>query len=189
MDDAGLQAAVGATTIFARVTPEQKARVIARGAARRGDGRLPRRRRQRRGRAARRRRRHLGRGRDRRRARTPPTSCCSTKTSACSPTGIVRGPAHLRQHDQVRADGDLVELREHVQRRRRVAVPVVPADAADADPAQQPPLRRRQLTIPTDHVDEELLAAPGALGHRPDPPLHASVRADHLGCSTSSPSA
>ena len=29
-----------------------------------------------------------------------------------------RGPPHLRQHDQVRADGHVVELREHVQRRR-----------------------------------------------------------------------
>ena len=53
-----------------------------------------------------------------------------------------RGPANLRQHDQVRPDGDLVELREHVQRRRRVAVSELPADAPDADPAQQPALRR-----------------------------------------------
>ena len=62
--------------------------------------------------------------------------------------GVMRGPAHLRQHAQVRPDGDVVELRQHVQRGRRVAVPVVPADAAVADPAQQPALRRRPARDP-----------------------------------------
>ena len=52
--------------------------------------------------------------------------------------GVDGRPPDLRQHDEVRADGHVQQLREHVQRRRGVAVPDVPADAALADPAQQP---------------------------------------------------
>ena len=44
----------------------------------------------------------------------------------------------LREHDEVRADGHVEQLREHVQRRRGVDFPDVPAHAALADPAQQP---------------------------------------------------
>src|SRR6266511_1945534 len=54
--------------------------------------------------------------------RTPPTSSCSRRTWRPRRRGG-RGPAHLREHDQVRADGHLLELREHVQRRRRLALP------------------------------------------------------------------
>ena len=35
-----------------------------------------------------------------------------------------------------------------------------------------------EMTIPTDNVDEELLARPAAVGHRPDPPLHGLLRPD-----------
>ena len=111
-----------ATTIFARVTPEQKSRIIQAQRALGttvgflGDGVNDARR------AARRRRRHLGRHRHRRRqgrrrhrpARQGPRRPRRRRR---------RGPAHLRQHHQVRADGHVVELREHVQRRRRLAVP------------------------------------------------------------------
>ncbi len=83
--------------------------------------RLSRRRRQRRDRAPPRRRRHLGRlgGRRRqgRRGRRPARQGSRHPRRRCR-----RGPAHLRQHDQVRPDGHLVELREHVLRGRRVAV-------------------------------------------------------------------
>ena len=37
-----------------------------------------------------------------------------------------------------------------------------------------------QMTIPTDHVDEEQLARAVALGHRLHPPIHAPVRSDQL---------
>ncbi len=60
LDDDALAAALPSTTIFARVTPEQKSRVIKAQRALGVDGRLPRRRGQRRRRAARRRRWHLG---------------------------------------------------------------------------------------------------------------------------------
>ena len=39
--------------------------------------------------------------------------------------------------------GTSQQLRQHVHRRRRLAVPAVPADAARPDPAQQPALRRQ----------------------------------------------
>ena len=76
-----------------------------------------------------------------------------------------RGPADLRQHDQVRADGHVEQLRQHVQRRGGVRRPALPADAA----------RRRscsttcsttpsQLAIPTDRVDPEQVRAPVRAG-------------------------
>ena len=78
--------------------------------------RLPRRRRQRRAGPARRRRRHLGRHRHRRRQGR------RRRRAAGEGPGRPRrrrheGPADLRQHDQVRADGHVQQLRQHVQRR------------------------------------------------------------------------
>ena len=129
--------------------------------------RLPRRRHQRRAVAARRRRRHLGGRRRRRRARgvrhhparAPPRRAARRHH---------RRPPVVRQRPQVPADGHQLELRQHVQHGRRRAVPAVPADAADADPAQQLPLRLR-----ADHDSDrqrrpELRPAPAALGHRAD---------------------
>ena len=52
-----------------------------------------------------------------------------------------RRPPGLRQHDEVSADGDQLELRQHVQHGGGVGVPAVSADAADADPVEQLPLR------------------------------------------------
>ena len=86
-------------------------------AARRGRG-VPGRRGQRCGGAARRRRGDLGRQRDRRRqgrGRHRPA-----RQGPRDPRGRHhRRAADVRQHDQVRADGHLVELREHVQRKAR----------------------------------------------------------------------
>ena len=132
---------------FARVSPEQKARVVRLLRRRRARGGLPRRRRQRRPGAARRRRRHLGRHRHRRRQgrrrRHPARE---------GPRGAGRrghgGPADLRQHDQVRADGHVEQLRQHVQRGGGLGGAAVPAHAAVADPAQQPALRHRPARHP-----------------------------------------
>ena len=55
--------------------------------------------------------------------------------------GHRRGPQDLRQHAQVRLHHHQRQLRQHVQHGRRVAVPAVPAAAAQADPAQQLPVR------------------------------------------------
>ena len=57
--------------------------------------------------------------------------------------GIIEGRESLRQRHEVHAHGHELELRKHVQHGGRVAVPAVPADAADPDPAEQPPLRPR----------------------------------------------
>ena len=86
--------------------------------ARGGGGRLPRRRRQRRPRPARRRRRDLGRlghrRRQGRRRRHP-----AGEGPRRPRRRRRRGAADLRQHHQVRADGHVEQLRQHVQRRRR----------------------------------------------------------------------
>ena len=54
-----------------------------------------------------------------------------------------RGPQGLLQHRQVRAHGRLEQFRQHVQRARSQCLRAVPADAAGADPRQQPALRYR----------------------------------------------
>ena len=143
LDDDALAAAIPGTTIFARVGPDQKSRHRSRSRAARAPTS-----------------RSSATGSTTRSRCTPPTSASPStpatdvakdaadivlldKDLGVLADGVVRRPAHLRQHAQVRADGDVVELRQHVQRRRRIAVPVVPADAAVADPAQQPALRRR----------------------------------------------
>ena len=70
--------------------------------------------------------------------------------------GHPRGPRSVRQHHEVPAHGDELELRQHVQHGRRVALPAVPADAADADPAQQLPLRPRAAHDPDRQRRPEL---------------------------------
>ena len=90
------------------------------------------------------------------------------------------GPADLRQHHEVRPDGDVVELRQHVQRRRRLGVPDVPADAAVADPAQQPALQRRPAGDPHRPRRPRGAGAPGRMGHDVHPALHGRLRSDQL---------
>ena len=50
-------------------------------------------------------------------------------------------PARLRQHHQVHQDGGQLQLRQHVQRRRGQRLPALPAHAADPGAHQQPALR------------------------------------------------
>ena len=109
--------------------------------------RVPRRRRQRRPGPARRRRRHL-RGLRHRRRQGRRRRDAAGKGPRRARRRRHRGPPDLRQHHQVRPDGHVEQLREHVQRRRGVAVPDVPADAAVADPAQQPALRHQPAGHP-----------------------------------------
>ena len=70
------------------------------------------------------------------------------------------GTAHLLQHDQVRADGHFVQFRQHVQRGRRLAVlsflPMLPPQILLNNLLYD----ISEMTIPTDNVDEELLARP-----------------------------
>ena len=90
------------------------------------------------------------------------------------------GPAHLRQHHQVRADGHVEQLRQHVQRRGASAVlpflPMLPSQILlnnllyDAEPARHPHRPRRRGAA----------AGALALGHRLHPPVHALLRAAQL---------
>ena len=145
--------------------------------ARRG---VPRRRRQRRPRPARRRRRDLGRlGHRRRQGRRRRHPAGEGPRRARRRRR--RGPADLRQHHQVRADGHVQQLRQHVQRRRRLRVPALPADAAVPDPAQQPALRHQPDWPSPPTTSTRNSSPPVALGHRLHPPLHALLRTVQLG--------
>ncbi len=55
--------------------------------------------------------------------------------------GVVEGRKVFCQHPQVRADGRELQLREHVQRARRERLPALRADGADPDSHQQSALR------------------------------------------------
>ena len=143
LDRPGARARRRASAVFARVSPAAEEPHHPRAQAARPRGRLPRRRHQRRAVAARRRRRHLGRQRGRRRARGRGRSSCSTAACDVLHARHHRGAQGVRQRHEVPADGDQLELRQHVQHGGGIAVPAVPADAAHADPAQQLPLRPR----------------------------------------------
>ena len=67
----------------------------------------------------------------------------------------------LRQHPQVRPHGREQQLRQHVQRAGGECVRPLPADGPDPDPGQQPALRHvSQTAIPTDDVDPEQVEKP-----------------------------
>ena len=95
-------------------------------------------------------------------------------------TGVREGPQDLRQHAQVRLHGHQRQLRQHVQHGRGLAVPAVPAAAAQADPADQPADR-----LPgDDHRQRQRGPGDGdsrTLGHRFHPPVHADLRPAELG--------
>jgi P-type Mg2+ transporter len=177
LSDEEVTALVARTTVFARVGPEQKAILVA-AAQRNGDdvaflgdgvndavalhradvgisvdtgGR-----------------RRQGGGR-RRPPREEPRRPCRRSH---------RGSAHLREHHEVRAHGDELELREHVQRGRRFALPPVPADAAEPDPAQQPALRHLRADDPDGLGRRGAARAAGTLGRPFHPALHGLLRPD-----------
>ena len=129
LDDTQLGERLAATTVFARVDPEQKARIV-RAQRRAGLD------------AA-----YLGDGVNDALA----LHAADVGISVDSATDVAKdaadvvllekdlrgprrrgrgGPTHLRQHDQVRPDGNLEQLRQHVQRRGRLALPALPAHAA-----------------------------------------------------------
>jgi P-type Mg2+ transporter len=145
LDDTHLAAAIPSTTVFARVSPEHKARIVRLQRLTGADVAF------------------LGDGVNDAlalHAADVGISVDSATDVAKDAADVIllkgsrrarrrrrRGPAYLRQHHQVRADGYVQQLRQHVQRRWGVAVPDVPADAAVADLAQQPAVRHQ----PTGH--------------------------------------
>ena len=179
LDDDALAAAIPHTTVFARVSPEQKSRIIK--IARRtgvdvafmGDGVND----------------------------AVALHAADVGISVESATDVAKDAA-----DIVLLDKDLGVLADGVMEGRRIfantlkyvlmatssnfgnmfsaagriAVPDLPADAPVADPAQQPALRRR----PTRHPDRPRrrrgARSPGGVGHRVRPPVHERVRADQL---------
>ena len=179
LDGAGFDDAAQNRTIFARISPEQKARLIVSCATQRAIGRLPRRRRQRRVRPACRRRRDLGGHRHRCRQGRRRRGAVGEGSGRAGDRRR-RGPAHLRQHHQVRADGDVEQLRQHVQRGRGLGDADVPADAAQPDPAEQPALRQLTAGDPHRQCRRRAAARTVALEHRVHPPVHADVRSGQL---------
>ena len=120
-------------------------------------------------------------GDDGRRCRTRRGGCHSrTAQPARLASRDSRRPPGLRQHDEVPADGDELEFRQHVQHGGGVGVPAVPADAADADPLEQLPVRPGPGHHPQRQRRRCLSAAAAALGHAGHPRLHAVHRADQL---------
>ena len=179
LDDEQLAAAIATTTVFARVSPEQKARIVR--VQRRSGGDVA----------------FLGDGVNDAlalHAADVGISVDSASDVAKDAAGRHparegsrrarrrrrRGQAHLREHDQVRADGDVQQFREHVQCGWRVAVLELPADAAVADPAEQPALRRQPARDTHRHSGRGATASAVALGHRIHPTVHALLRADQL---------
>ena len=141
MTEAELAAKVSRTTIFARVSPEQKAMILQAQRAAGSAVAFLGRRRERCPRPAPRRRRYLG-GHGHRRGEGRRGHHPAGTGSRC-PCRRRRGrPAHLREHDEVRVDGNVFQLRQHVQRDGGGGVPAVPSDAPLPDPAEQPALRR-----------------------------------------------
>ncbi len=179
LDDDALAAALPQTTVFARVTPEQKSRVI--NAQRTlgstvgfmGDGVND---------AVALHDADVGISVDSATdvAKDAADIVLLEKDLDILATGIGEGRRIFTNTIKYVLDGDLVELREHVQRRRRLDVPRLPAAAADADPAQQPPLRHEPDHDPDRQRRRGANAPARALGHRHDPALHALLRADQL---------
>ena len=179
LDDAAFDAVAQNHTIFARISPEQKARLIV--SARRTGRSVA----------------FLGDGVNDALALHAADVGISVDTAADvakdaadvvlleKDLGVLadrrrRGPAHLRQHHQVRADGHVEQLRQHVQRGRRLGGADVPADAAQPDPAEQPALRQLAARDPHRQRGRRATARALALEHRVHPAIHAHLRADQL---------
>jgi Mg2+-importing ATPase len=178
MDDDALRAALPHTTVFARVSPDDKARIVRAQRAAGTDVAF------------------LGDGAN----DAVALHAADVGISVDSATDVAKDAAdvllldkdlgvlaggvtegrHLRQHHQVRADGHVEQLRQHVQRGRRVGVPAVPAHAAQPDPAQQPHLRPHPGRDPGRPGRPRTARPAGALGPARDPPVHAHLRAAQL---------
>ena len=94
--------------------------------------------------------------------------------------GILEGRRASGQHDEVPADGHQLEFRQHVQHGGGVGLPAVPADAADADPAEQFPVRPGAGHDSERQRGRGLPPASPALGHARHSRLHAVHRPDQL---------
>jgi Mg2+-importing ATPase len=178
LDDDALAAAIAHTTVFARVSPEQKARIVK--VARGGGADVA----------------FLGDGVN----DAVALHAADVGISVDSASDVAKDAADVVLLDKdlgVLADGVTEGRRifantlkyvlmatssnfEHVQRRWRVAVPVVPADAAVPDPAEQPALRRRPARHPRRPGGPRGAGQARRVGHRLRAPVHGRVRTGQL---------
>jgi P-type Mg2+ transporter len=77
-------------------------------------------------------------------------------------------------------DGSKLKLRQHVQRARRQHVPAVPADGADSSPDQQLAIRLLANGDPDRQCRRRLHRDAEALGHQQHFQIHGVYRADQL---------
>ena len=159
MSDAELAEAAEKTTLFARLSPAHKQRVIRalreQGTRRRIHGR----RHQRCSRLAGRGRRHLGRHGDGHRQGVGGSDPAGEGPDGAG-RGRDRGPQGLREHPQVHPHGREFQLRQHVQRAGRERLlpfmPMAPIQVLTNNLLYD----FSQVPIPTDAVDDEQVARP-----------------------------
>ncbi len=165
MSDPALGAVAERTTVFARVSPIQKNRIVralhARGhvvgclgdgindapALRSADVGIS---------VAERGGRGAGRGRHH----------PAREATLGAPRRRRRGAPELRQHHEVRPDGHQLQLRQHAEHGGGLALPALPPDAAAADPAQQLPVRSRPGADPVRSGGRRLHAEAQAVEYR-----------------------
>jgi Mg2+-importing ATPase len=166
LDDAALGHLAEQASVFTRVSPAQKNRIIL-ALKRRSRAWVHGRRDQRCTVPAHRRCRHFSDDGCRRRPR-----CRRRHSRAAEPAGPASGDSRrspgLGQHDEVPADGHQLELRQHVQHGGGFGVPAVSADAPDANPLEQFPLRPGASHHPERQRRRQLSSASPALGHAGD---------------------
>ncbi len=93
---------------------------------------------------------------------------------------ILEGRRTFRQRHEVHHDGHQLQLRQHVQHGRGHVVPALPADAAAADSAQQPALRRIRNSAAAGPCRRRRPGTTAPLGHGFHPQLHADHRPGQL---------
>ena len=91
-----------------------------------------------------------------------------------------RGPEGLREHPQVHSDGGQFQLRQHVQRAGRERLPAFSSDGSDPGVDQQSALRLLASTDPDRCRGRRAGGAPAALEHRRDHALHSFHRPHQL---------
>ena len=108
---------------------------------------------------------------------TRPTSSCSRRSLRRPARRHHRGPAGFGNVMKYLLMGTSSNFGNMFSMAGRVALPAVPADAADADPAEQLPLRPRPGHDPDRQCRRGVHPEAAALEHRHHPALHAGDRA------------
>ena len=165
MSDAELAEAAEKTTLFARLSPAHKQRVIRVLREQASRRRIPGRRHQRCSCLASRGHRHLGGHGDGHRQ-----GVGGSDLAGEGPHGAGRGrdrrPEGLREHPQVHPDGGEFQLRQHVQRAGSKRLSPFHSDGPDPGVDQQPPVRLLAGAHPRRRSGRRASGAAAALEHR-----------------------